>query len=40
MHLNKWFSGFCALALIALLNGCGTNSSSSNNTNPQFARSL
>ncbi len=35
MHLNKWFSGFCALALIALLNGCGNNPSSSNNTNPQ-----
>jgi hypothetical protein len=35
MHLKKWFSGVCALALIALLNGCGNNSSSSNSTNPQ-----
>ena len=35
MHLKKWFSCFCALALIALLNGCGNNSSSSNHTNPQ-----
>jgi uncharacterized protein DUF4382 len=35
MHLKKWFSGFCALALVAVLNGCGNNSSSSGNPNPQ-----
>ena len=35
MHLKKWFSGFSVLAFIALLNGCGNNSTSSNNTNPQ-----
>jgi uncharacterized lipoprotein YajG len=35
MHLKKWYSAFCALMLIALLNGCSNNSSSFNNTNPQ-----
>ncbi|HKM65772.1 MAG TPA: DUF4382 domain-containing protein [Candidatus Acidoferrum sp.] len=35
MHLKKWFSGIFALALVALLTGCGNNPSASNNTNPQ-----
>jgi hypothetical protein len=35
MHPKKWFSGFSALALVALLNGCANNSSSSGNPNPQ-----
>jgi len=32
---EEWFSGFSALALVALLNGCANNSSSSGNPNPQ-----
>jgi hypothetical protein len=35
MHLKKWSSVFTALALVALLAGCGGGSSSSSNTNPQ-----
>src|SRR5579862_8999323 len=36
MHLKKWSRGIFALASVALLVGCGNNSSSpSTNTNPQ-----
>jgi len=35
MHLKKWFSGIFALALVALLTGCGNNPNTTNNNNPQ-----
>jgi hypothetical protein len=35
MHLKKWFSAFSALALVALLAGCGNNSTNGNNVTPQ-----
>ena len=35
MHFKKWFGTFSALALVALLAGCGNNSSNDNNITPQ-----
>jgi hypothetical protein len=35
MHLKKWFYGFSALVLVALLAGCSNNSSTPSNISPQ-----
>jgi len=36
MYLKKWFSGFCALALVAAISGCGNSSGNpGGNINPQ-----